>query len=142
MPKNTSSKNKKSSSQVSTSKRELMFKTDMEEYAKISKMLGNSRVMVILPDQSEVMGIIPGRFRKRCWMGVNDIVLVSRRDFQDAKVDIVYKYENDEPNRLLKYAEIPGFFIDDTLSTDNNNIDSLIITNEEDDNTEVNFDDI
>jgi translation initiation factor 1A len=142
MPKNTSSKNKKGGSQVSTSKRELMFKTDMEEYAKISKMLGNSRVMVILPDSSEIMGIIPGRFRKRCWMAVNDIVLISRRDFQDAKVDIVYKYENDEPNRLLKYAEIPGFFVDDTLSTDNNNIDGLIITNEEDDNIEVNFDDI
>ena len=33
-------------------------------------------------------------------------------------------------------------FIDDTLTTDNNMIDGLIITNEEDDNTEINFDDI
>ena len=61
-------------------KRLLVMKEDMEEYAKILKPLGDRRMTVVLPDSSESMAIIPGRFRKRCWMLVGDLVLVSRRE--------------------------------------------------------------
>ncbi len=66
-------------------KRIMVYKQDMEEYAQIIKMLGDRRVTVMFPNKEEFIAMIPGRFRKRCWMRVGDIVIVSRRDFQDTK---------------------------------------------------------
>ena len=62
-------KNKKNSGPVGT-KRVLIYKGDMEEYAQMTKMLGDRRIIVMLPDKTETMAIIPGRFRKRCWIKV------------------------------------------------------------------------
>ena len=41
--------------------------------------------MVTLPDKSETLAVIPGRFRKRCWMKVGDIIIISRRAFEVGK---------------------------------------------------------
>ena len=41
-----------------------------------------------------------GKMRKRVWVMVGDIVLVSLRDFQDAKGDIILKYNSDEAKNL------------------------------------------
>ena len=118
----------------------------MEEYGKVTKVLGNKRLMIILPDGTEIMGIIPGRFRKNCWIGLGDVVLVSRRDFQESKVDVVHKYEKDEPHRLLTVGEIPLFFVDGTSASENNINDSslLIIGEDETEQTDdkIDFDDI
>ena len=94
---------------------------------------------VVLPDNSEILALIPGKFRKRCWMGVGDIVLVSRRDFQDGKVDIVHKYMPNEIQKLYKDGEIPDFFIDTNIT---NTEDCSIIIGDENDNEPVIFDNI
>ena len=61
-------------------KRDLVFKNFQEEYAVITKKLGDRRMMVQMPDmKTEKMGIIPGRFRKRCWFDIGDLCLVSFR---------------------------------------------------------------
>jgi len=145
MPKKKkSSKNASNTSGQTISKRDVVFKTDMEEYGKITKLLGNSRLIIMLPDGGEIMGIIPGRFRKRCWMAVNDIVLVSKREFQERKVDVVHRYEKDEPHRLFTLGEIPSFFVDGT-STEN---DTGVFIVEEDEAdviipiNDIDFDDI
>ena len=75
-------------------------------------MLGDRRIMVMLPDKTEVMAIIPGKFRKRCWMKNGDTLIVSRRDFQESKWDVCYKYNEDEVRLLIKKDEIPSFFVD------------------------------
>ena len=93
-------------------KRTLVFKDDMQEYAVITKMLGDRRLTVMLPDQTETLAIIPGRFRKRCWMRVGDIIVVSHRDFQDGKMDVCYKYNDDEVRQLARHFEIPQHFLD------------------------------
>ena len=72
----------------------------------------------MLPDKSEVMAIIPGRFRKRCWMKPGDVVIISRRSFQDTKFDVIYKYNEDEVRNLISYYEIPDFFI--TVNNESN----------------------
>jgi translation initiation factor 1A len=56
---------------------------------------------------SERLGVIRGKLRKRVWMVVGDIVLVSLRDFQDQKCDIIHKYDNAEVRKLLTSGEIP-----------------------------------
>jgi translation initiation factor 1A len=105
------SKNKKGS--ITAVKRVIEFKGDLQEYVVMTKMLGDRRITVKLTDGSEKMAIIPGRFRKRCWMKPGDILLASWREFQDNKLDIVHKYNSDEARQLARLEEIPSFFLDD-----------------------------
>lgn len=131
---------KKGKKTETSEKRPLVLKEEMQEYAKIMSTLGDRRMNVILPDGTEILAVIPGRFRKRCWMGVGDIVLISRRDFQDNRVDIIHKYKREEHRKLLKLNEIPEFFLeaDATGAQD----ESCITFENENESKDFNFDDI
>ena len=116
MPKKGGKKNKNNkNSGLMGTKRVLIYKGDMEEYAQMTKMLGDRRIIVMLPDKTEIMAIIPGRFRKRCWIKVGDVMIISRRDFQESKLDVIYKYNDDETRRLAKENEIPEFFLEASM---------------------------
>lgn len=108
MPKK-SKKNKKY--RPPTVARELEFKEDMQEYAKVIKVLGDRKLTVQLPDKTQVLAVIPGKFRKRVWIKENDLVVVSRRTFQETKVDVIYKYDDKEVKNLITYNEIPDNFM-------------------------------
>ena len=117
----------------------------MQEYAKMTKMLGDRRIMVMLPDKTEVMAIIPGKFRKRCWMKNGDTLIVSRRDFQESKWDVCYKYNEDEVRLLIKKDEIPSFFADncnDSSVTNETDIEFVAEDNNITSEDEINFEDI
>jgi Translation initiation factor 1A / IF-1 len=45
--------------------------------------------------------------RKKVWINQGDIVLVSLREFQDAKGDVILKYTADEARSLKAYGELP-----------------------------------
>ena len=109
-------------------KRALIYKEEMEEYAQVNKLSGDRRLIVTLPDKSESLAIIPGRFRKRCWIKVGDVVMVSRREFEVGKMDVIYKYNDDEIRKLIKDKEIPEYFtVALTISnSDNEDLDCLI----------------
>lgn len=80
-----------------------------QEYAWVTKMLGDMRVMVQNPvDKTERIGVIRGNMRKRVWIHVGDLVLVSLRDFDPDKVDVVFKYTDSEIRVLRKYKEPIG----------------------------------
>lgn len=138
----------KKNNNSNTEKRALLYKDDMQEYAKMTKMLGDRRIMVMLPDKTEVMAIIPGKFRKRCWMKISDTLIVSRRDFQESKWDVCYKYNEDEVRLLIKKDEIPSFFADncnDSSSVTNDTVIEFIAEDNNNNNTsedEINFEDI
>jgi len=53
---------------------------------------------------------IRGKMRKKVWVNQGDIVLVSLRDFQDEKGDIIIKYQPDEARNLKTYGELPDNF--------------------------------
>ena len=108
MPKK-SKKNKGSVKEVKI--RELEYKDDLQEYAKVIKLLGSRRIIVKLPDMTEVMVIIGGSLKKkRVFIGIDDTILVSRRDFQEGKMDAIHKYTPDEVKKLIQYDEIPSWF--------------------------------
>lgn len=88
-------------------KRELIFKEEGQEYAQITKMLGNGRLEVACFDDKKRMGHIRGKLRKKVWMGQGDIILVSLRDFQDEQCDVVHKYNSDEARALKSAGELP-----------------------------------
>ncbi len=80
-----------------------------EEYAYVKKLLGNCRAHVITDSGTEAIGVIRGsmrKFNKRVIIENGDIVVVSKRDFQDNKVDIVHKYNQDQIQSLINEQKI------------------------------------
>lgn len=45
--------------------------------------------------------------RKKVWINQGDIILLSLRDFQDNKGDVILKYTADEARALKSYGELP-----------------------------------
>lgn len=103
-------------------KRDLLLKDESSEYVKIINMLGSMRVRGVLPDKTEVLCLIPGRFRKRCWMRVGDLVLVSKREYQNSVFDVIHKYHDHEFQKLSDMNEIPPFFTRDGGNENDNDI--------------------
>ena len=89
----------------------LLLKEDMQEYAKVIKILGGNVASVTLPDTTQYRAKIAGRIYKRSKIYSDDIVLISRRDFADNIVDIIHKYSPDDIKQLQKMGEIPEFFL-------------------------------
>lgn len=109
MPKkNTGGKKFKSQKKDAKKARELIFKEDEQSYARITKSLGDSRFECECFDLNEtIIGLVRGSFKKKIWMRVGDIVLISLRDFDKTKCDIIHKYLPDEAKTLKSYGELP-----------------------------------
>lgn len=45
--------------------------------------------------------------RKKVWVNAGDIVLLSLRDFQNEKADVIMKYTVEEARNLKVYGELP-----------------------------------
>tara|TARA_Y100000389_G_scaffold148109_2_gene147155 strand:+ start:2633 stop:3061 length:429 start_codon:yes stop_codon:yes gene_type:complete len=87
-------------------KRQLEYKEDGQEYALIMKVLGNSRFECMCGDGRTRISHVRGKLQKKVWINLYDTVLVSLRDFQDDKADIIHKYTREEVRTLLSYGEI------------------------------------
>ena len=94
-------------------------------YAQVVTMLGNGRVKVKLfeddsavsdekdekdrrKDREPLTAHIRGTMRKKIWINQGDIILVSLRDFQKDKGDVILKYSADEARSLKAYGELPS----------------------------------
>ncbi|XP_046849445.1 eukaryotic translation initiation factor 1A, Y-chromosomal-like [Xenia sp. Carnegie-2017] len=96
-------------------KRELVFKEDGQEYAQVTKMLGNGRLEALCFDGTKRLCHIRGKLRKKVWINAGDIILLGLRDFQDNKADVILRYNPDEAMSLRAYGELPeDVKIDDT----------------------------
>ncbi|CAG5091095.1 Oidioi.mRNA.OKI2018_I69.PAR.g12853.t1.cds [Oikopleura dioica] len=88
-------------------KRELILKEEGQEYAQVLKMLGNGRLEAMCFDGTKRLAHIRGKLRKRQWINTSDIILVGLRDYQDAKADVIMKYNSDEARRLKNMGHLP-----------------------------------
>lgn len=88
-------------------KRELEFKDAGQEYGQILRTLGDGRFECYCYDGKTRLGIIRRKLWKRVWVTAGDIVLISLREFQDDKADIIHKYSADEARKLKQYDELP-----------------------------------
>ena len=93
-------------------KRPLILKEDGQEYAQVLKMCGDGRCKCFCFDGKERMCIIRGNMRRKVWIMADNIVLVSIRDFQDDKADIILKYSDDDAKQLRR----KGFIADNIKS--------------------------
>lgn len=85
-------------------KRDLVTRTDGQEYGVVTKLLGNSRTMVKI-GKEEKQCTIRGSMRRREWVHVGDFVLVALRDFGEQH-DILRRYTDIEVMQLRRLNEI------------------------------------
>ncbi len=104
---------KKKNDTNTQSKRELICKEEQQEYALITKILGGGKFEGKCFDNVTRICSIRGSMTRRIWIKVNNIVLVSLRDFETKnenkkeKCDIIHLYNEDEVRQLKKLGELP-----------------------------------
>jgi translation initiation factor 1A len=117
-------------------------KTDEQEYALIEKVLGGGRYTVITPDNKSRIGISRGKMfsrngkvKDRTLMTPGNLVLLSLRDFQDDKADILMFYSKAQIDLLVQYDEIDKDFIKKTHSSSDESdmVDDIFGDDEKDD---------
>jgi len=88
--------------------RELLIKEDGEEYAQVLKILGGERMEVQCMDDVKRIAKVRGKFKKRVWINLHDIILVCLRDSDPDKCDIIHRYFPEEAKQLKQMGEIPS----------------------------------
>lgn len=124
MPKK--SKSKKFKKPQTAGARELILKSDGQEYAQVTKILGGCRVEAKCFDGKTRVAHIRGAMTRKIkvWILMDDVILVGLRDFQDDKADVIAKYELDEVRKLKKLGEIPDVELrKETTSTEEEVVD-------------------
>ena len=87
--------------------RELEFAGEQQEYGVITKILGDFRYDLNVPNTGkDVRGRLRGSIRKRTRISIGDCVLFSYREFDEKTVDIIHAYKDDEKSKLMRYGEI------------------------------------
>jgi translation initiation factor 1A len=140
MPKNTGmggNKRKKGKKQVQED-RELSYKGESEEYAQVIKILGDGRFECNCADGVKRIAHVRGKMRKRVWIANGDIILVSLREFEPEKCDVVEKYKEKEVAKLKKAGEIPDTMVlptssDNEEKEDKNDYGDIIFEDQEND---------
>lgn len=72
-------------------------------------MLGNGRLEAQCFDGEKRLAHIRGKLRKKVWINTGDIILLSLREFQDEKADVIQKYTADEARCVCLRFRYPGF---------------------------------
>lgn len=118
MPKKSKSKKFKKPQNVGA--RELILKSEGQEYAQVTKMLGGCRVEAKCFDGKTRIAHIRGTMTRKIkvWILVDDVILVGLRDFQDDKADVIAKYNLDEVRNLKKLGEIPDIELRETTNNE------------------------
>ena len=100
-------KHKRNKKQDDTYEKTLRLKEEGQEYAQVKKCLGNCRFNVLCFDGKERMATMCGGMRKRRFINQDDIVLVSLRDWQDAKCDIIDNYDENLVRKMKDKGLVP-----------------------------------
>lgn len=116
MPNTTGGKNYKKSKHSSGSFTPAFIDRQPDQmYARITKVLGNRNLLAYCNDNKIRLCHIRGAMRKKVWVNIGDIVLISLRDFEKEisqsgkefeKSDVVAKYDPEHLSKLKKMPDI------------------------------------
>lgn len=134
-------------------RRELTLRDEGQEYAQVTKILGSGRLEVSCFDGEQRQAHIRGKMRKKVWISLNDIVLVSIREFQPTQADVILKYHPDEARALKAQGELPenihinendkfGSDVECNIEFDNDEEDSASDAEDQKGLDDLNIDDI
>jgi len=82
-----------------------------EEYAYVTNKFGDGRFNLICYDKVTRLGIVRGKIKNSCRMEKGSLALVSIREYEDSKCDILYHYLPDDIDKLLKNNILNESFI-------------------------------
>ena len=86
-------------------------------YGKVTKLLGLNRVTVLLNTGTEVQATFPGKFRKKIWIHLNNIVLLNETyEIMDVIKDSHKRYI-EATDMLRKVTSTDDYFIRDKVET-------------------------
>lgn len=115
MPNVKGGKNYKKSKNSGQPEPEFVDRQDDQLYARVIKLLGNCNVLVFCNDGKRRLCHIRGGLRKKVWLNVGDLVLISLREFGSAtgdasdvgtdkweRGDIIIKYDTAHIGKLKK----------------------------------------
>ena len=128
MPNSKGGKKYKRNKGVIQENKNIRYKDEKEfqEYAQVTKALGNCRFEVLCFDGKKRLATMCGKMRKRVFVNQNNLVLVSLREWQDDKCDIIEKYNDSDVQKFKQQKLIPDFIkfeektiIDDEIMDDN-----------------------
>lgn len=111
MPPKGGKKGRRGSNKDTGISRELLIKEEGQEYAQITRILGNGRFECRCFDGQIRIGKVRGKMNKRVWIELGNLVLIGLRDYQDDKGDIFHKFTDDESRKLKNLGELPSDFI-------------------------------
>jgi len=129
MPQNKGSggKHRRKSKGETTQSVDIAYKSPGQEYAQITKSIGNGFMEVSCFLESGNItkrAHIRGKLRKRVRMVPGDIVLISLREYQDETCDIVCKYSSHEARLLHARKQLPE-------NIDISNTDTAVVNNDQ-----------
>jgi translation initiation factor 1A len=82
---------------------ELMLPAPSDVFGVATKLLGYDRIMVKCQDGKERLCRIRGKMKRRVWVRLGDIVLVSPWEFQtDKRGDLVWRYTRGQAEMLRR----------------------------------------
>ncbi|KAI1738946.1 nucleic acid-binding protein [Xylaria scruposa] len=123
--------------------RELLFKEEGQDYARIEKALGSGRFNARSFSDADGSGVVRLAIRRGALSRVTiipgDIVLLGLREWQDGKADIIHKYSANESWRLQARGELPLKALRESKDEesngprDENDGDGIVFGNDEDD---------
>ena len=100
----------------------------LEEYALVTDLVGNGNVRIKLPNGSVMIARIPGSFKKKkIFINRGNILLVSIREYEDSKSDIIYRYSDGQSKVLHKNKQLPSSFMNYNVINQNDDNDDTFI---------------
>jgi translation initiation factor 1A len=119
--------------------RQLEKKIQGQEYALLTKKLGDCRFDCLCSDGVIRVAHVPGKFRKRWWFQVQEYVLVSIRfGIDPSKCDILHKYNQGEVEQLRNEGLLIKIINDNDVDLEE--IEEEEDEDEDDDENEVEID--
>ena len=80
---------------------EMVYPSQNDVLGVVVKLLGFDRIMVKCQDGHERLCRVRGKLKRRVWIRIGDIVLVSPWDFQsDTRGDIFWRYRKNQTEQL------------------------------------------
>jgi len=84
--------------------------TDDQEFAVVRDLLGNGRLNALCEDGEVRLGRIRGSMRKfkgKVIIENGDLIIISKRDYEEGKVDVISKYTYEESMEAIKRHLVP-----------------------------------
>lgn len=129
-------RNAKKRTQRTEKNREIFAPDDGQQYAVVKDMLGNGRLRALCENGAEITARIRGSMRKyksKVIIAPGDLIILSMRDYEADKADVVHKYSHEETADLMYRACLPDkitkALTENELGHAQENEDFIIFTN-------------